>query len=444
MSTKEAMAPETLFGRGVHMDTPSKIQDIIVPDNDRKRGTIIFGTTGVGKTRLAENIIEQDIKKGMSVIYFDPKGDQEIFSKVVNVADKAGRLSEVMLVTPIYPEYSAMVDPLSHYYMPDEIVGHIVSGIETGKEPFFRNVAKEITTAVVLALILLNKKDKRAERLNIDKIRRSITVNEIKKLIDGLRSEGTPEAERIAGMLEQIHDSGQDYYNKVSSSLRVALTDLSFGNVGKIIGTADSNRFIDRLEKSKGVIMVVHTGSLLTRDAAQTLGKVLLSMVQSFVGRVYMSKKQAVKGGLSVHIDEAQSLLYHGFEEIPAKAGSANVMLTLYAQSVNQIFDAVGDLKGRSILDNINTKLFLRCADVETSKYVSEHFGTKKRLTGIYGNSTITTRETEEEALKVTDILDLEPREFYMMTYKGRYKGKSITSSPVDVRITFPEAPTWQ
>ena len=91
----------------------------------------------------------------------------------------------------------------------------------------------------------------------------------------------------------------------------------------KIIGQADSNRFIKNLESGKPVILVVHTGAMITREASATLGKVLLSMIQSFVGRVYLSNRQKVNPPLSIFIDEAQSLLYQGVEELFAKAGSA-------------------------------------------------------------------------------------------------------------------------
>jgi hypothetical protein len=39
--------------------------------------------------------------------------------------------------------------------MPEELVGHIVSGVEVGKERFFFNVAYEISLVIVQALIML-------------------------------------------------------------------------------------------------------------------------------------------------------------------------------------------------------------------------------------------------------------------------------------------------
>jgi len=73
-------------------------------DADRSGHFGCFGTTRVGKTRLIENIVEQDIRKGYNVVVIDPKGDTELFSKIVQVAAESGRLEEVMLLTPIYPD----------------------------------------------------------------------------------------------------------------------------------------------------------------------------------------------------------------------------------------------------------------------------------------------------------------------------------------------------
>jgi len=434
--------PMTHIGTGVNMDHPTRIVPLSIPDSYRKRHMFVFGTTGVGKTRLCENLIEQDINKGYSVVYFDPKGDQQIFTKIFDVARKAGRLDELMLVTPIFPEYSSVIDPMAYYYIVDELVGHVISGIQGGKEPFYRNIAKEITTAVITANILLAREAGHLPVMNIDSIRQSIRREALEETMNALRRIGTHEADLTAGMLEDILKSPMEYYAKVSSTLRTALMELSSGNIGKIIGQADSNRFIKRLEAGERVILVVHTGAMIAREASATLGKVILSMIQSFIGRVYLSDKQRVSPPLSIFIDEAQSLFYQGVEDLFAKAGSADVMVTAFAQSVNQVYAVVGEEFGKSILDNTNTKIFMRCSDAETSEYVVKHFGVRNVLTGIFGSNQVTTREVEQDILKVQDILGLQPREFYMLTYSGRTKGTTLEAHQSKTKIIFPAAPS--
>ena len=118
-------SPWTHIGTGVHLDHPETILELGFPDNFRKGHCWCFGTTRVGKTRVMEHIIEQDIRKGYSVVAIDPKGDIELFSKITQLAIETGRHHDLMLVTPIFPQYSAILDPLASYYMPEELV-HIL------------------------------------------------------------------------------------------------------------------------------------------------------------------------------------------------------------------------------------------------------------------------------------------------------------------------------
>ncbi|MGA2150607.1 MAG: type IV secretion system DNA-binding domain-containing protein [Geobacteraceae bacterium] len=441
-TAKQKEAPYTDLGIGFDLDDRIRIADIVLPDQDRKRHTFVFGTTGVGKTRLAEYMIEQDIRKGYSIAFFDPKGDQEIFAKILQVAKECGRLNELMLVTPIFPEYSAIIDPMAYYFMVDELVGHVVSGIKTGKEPYYRNIAKGITMSVILTLRLLADAQGTKPVLNFNELQRGVRRSSLEDYSQALSTLTSPEAIEVADMIQDVLEYPEEHYSKVSSSLRIALLELSSGNIGSVIGKAQENRFISELEQGNRVIFVVHSGSLITREAAATLSKVIISMIQSFIGRTILSKKRRVTPPLSIYMDESQSLLYQGIDELFAKAGSADVMVTAFAQSVNQLYAAVGEEFARSILDNTNTKLFMRCPDAATSRYALEHFGVHKVLAPIMqptGN--ITAREVEEDVLQVSDILGLKPQEFYLLTYSGRYRGRILDVRPPYVKIDFPEAP---
>ncbi len=107
--------------------------------------------------------------------------------------------------------------------------------------------------------------------MNIDTIRQNIRRDALETTMKSLRSIGNAEAELTAGMLEDILKSPLEYYAKVSSTLRTALMELSSGNIGKIIGQADSNRFIKRLEAGQRVILVVHTAESPLSGGGRTL-----------------------------------------------------------------------------------------------------------------------------------------------------------------------------
>jgi hypothetical protein len=386
-----------------------------------------------------EHIIEQDICKGYSVVAIDPKGDIELFSKITQLAHETDRLDDLMLITPIFPQYSAILDPLSSYYMPEELVAHITAGVAIGREPYFFGVAYEVSLVVVQALIMLAEQAGTKPSFNLNDIKNHISHQDLEQLKEKIDYIDSPEAKQLSLDIQKILSTPADYYSKVASSLRVALTELTSGNVGKIIGKADENRFIQRLEEGKGIILVVQLGSLLTKRAAYTAGKVIISMIQAFVGRVYSSGRN-VTPSLVLHIDEAQSVLYQGIEDLFAKAGGAGVFIHGYCQSISQLYAEVGEDRANTILDNCNTKLFMRVPDPSTANYVSEHLGEEKRFSPIISlGGNIAIRETEEVRIKPSEILKMKPRELFLITYSGTYKGVTAEVEKGRLKVIFPD-----
>ena len=429
----------THIGTGVHLDQPQRIIELGFPDSYRKGHFWCFGTTRVGKTRIMEHIIEQDIRKGYSVVAIDPKGDIELFSKITQLAISTSRHQDLMLITPIFPQYSAILDPLSSYYMTEELVAHITAGVAVGREPYFFGVAYEVSLVVVQALIMLAEVNDTTPSFNLNDIKNHISHQDLELLKEQLDYVDTPEAEQLSRDMQKILSTPADYYSKVASSLRVALTELTSGNIGQIIGKADENRFIKRLEKGEGIILVVQLGSLLTKRAAYTAGKVIISMIQAFVGRVYSSGKN-VTPSLVLHMDEAQSVLYNGIEDLFAKAGGAGVYIHGYCQSISQLYSEIGEDRANTILDNCNTKLFMRVPDAKTASYVSRHLGEERRFSPIISvGGGLSIRETEEVRIKHTEVLNMAPREIFLGTYSGVYKGKTATVSDCRLKVTFPD-----
>ena len=435
----------TYIGDGVDLgDHTGKIKTIKLPDEDRRGHLFCFGATRVGKTRLIESMIEQDIRKGYSVCFIDPKGDIDIFSKIVQVALEENRQDDLCLVTPIFPGCSSRIDPLAYYYMNEEIVSHVVSGIKA-KEEFFVNVAYETTLVIVLSLLLFKKirGDSGEEaRINFDDIKNRAShagLTSLKNELEVIKNI-EPGANEIIESLNQILSSPPDYFAKISSSLRTVLTSISTGSVGTIIGRAKSNRFIERLENNQKTIFVVQTGSLLTRRTAHIVGRVLISMVQSFIGRRYASGRK-VSPPLCVYIDEMSNVIYLGIEDLFNKAGGADVWVHGFTQSIADLEAEMGPAYAKKILDNTNTKVFMRVNDPSTAKYISDYAGIRDRFSPFLSLSGgITIREVKEYEIKPEEVLNLKPREFYMFSFNARCKGVTSFTEPAYIRVKYPEA----
>lgn len=438
MGSFKIKAQSTLLGRGYRLGKPQAAKDIWLPDADRKGHMFCFGSTRIGKTKLIELMIAQDIRKGYSVTLFDPKGDIDLLSSIVQVALEENRQHELCLITPIFPEYSASIDPLAYYFMPEELVSHVVSGIKA-KEEFFVNIAYETTLIIVLALLLFAKVRNEKCWINLNDIKQRASHACLEDLKAELESipESLEKADILASLM-QILDSPKDYFAKISSSLRTTLTSLSTGNVGKIIGRAQSNQFIKRLEQNKRVILVVQTGSLLTRKTAHIVARVLISMIQSFIGRRYASGRR-VSPPLAIYLDEASNLMYIGIDELFNKAGGAGAWVHAFTQSISDLEAEIGRPFAKKILDNTNTKVFMRVNDPATAEYVADYSGEQKRFSPLLSlGGAITIREVKENAILPEHILNLQEREFFLFSYQGQYRGKTLYVKPPYFQIEYP------
>jgi type IV secretory pathway TraG/TraD family ATPase VirD4 len=433
----------TVLGRGVNLADRTRDIFVTIPDEERSGHLGCFGTTRIGKTKLMGSIIGQDIPKGYNVVIIDPKGDIDLFAAVIQAAAESGRLEEVMLLTPIYPDHSIKLDPLSHYYMEDELVDHVVSGIKA-KEDYFIAIASEVTGAVVSGLALKARRNGKELNTNFNDIKSRVTYNDLKEFRSQLllMKEEVPEVIEVCDNIDQILSSTQEFFSKVASSLRTMLSALSTGNTGKIIGKSYVNEFVSRFEKGKGVILYCNTGSLLARRTAHIIGRVLISMVQSMVGRFFASGRK-LDPPLCIHIDEGHNIAYMGIQELFSKAGGANTWISFYTQSIALIEQEIGPEAAKGILDNINNWIFMRVNHPDTGQYMEDSSPISKKFQTIITpdecTGRITLREIEEQLILKANVLQLLDRQFYMRSRGNYYKAFTLDSKPPYVEVAFPQ-----
>ena len=77
--------------------------------------TLVLGTTCVGKTRLAELLVTQDIRRGEIVVVFDPKGDTELLARMWAECKRAGRLEQFHIFHLGFPDISERYNPVGSF-----------------------------------------------------------------------------------------------------------------------------------------------------------------------------------------------------------------------------------------------------------------------------------------------------------------------------------------
>ena len=121
--------------------------------------TVVYGTTRVGKTRLAELLITQDIRRGDTTIVFDPKGDADLLKRVWAEAHRAGRGDELTIFHLGWPDISARYNAVGRFGRVSEVASRVAGQLSgEGNSAAFREFAWRFVNIVARALVALGER----------------------------------------------------------------------------------------------------------------------------------------------------------------------------------------------------------------------------------------------------------------------------------------------
>src|SRR5690554_8200463 len=102
-----------------------------------------MGTTRVGKSRLAEILIEQDIRRNEGrVIVFDPKSDPGLLTRMYMAAKRTERTDDYYMCHLGFPEISARYNAIGNFSRITEIAGRISGQLSSeGNSAAFKEFA---------------------------------------------------------------------------------------------------------------------------------------------------------------------------------------------------------------------------------------------------------------------------------------------------------------
>jgi hypothetical protein len=165
-------------------------------------------------------------------------------------------------------------------------------------------------------------------------------------------------------------------------------------------------------------------------------------MIQSTVGRFFASGRE-ISPPLCLYIDEGHNILYKGIQELFNKAGGAGVWINFFTQSKAQIEEEIGREACQSIIDNINTWVFMRLNHEKTAEFVEE-LSPLKTIRQPYvhfdsGDIRISLREAEERLILKERVMRLKPRWFYLKSSGNMYKGFVPDVPEPYVQVEFPK-----
>lgn len=404
-----------------------KEKDVSIPLSERVGHCLVPGTTRVGKTRLAELMITQDIHRGDVTIVFDPKGDGDLLRRVWAEAHRAGRGNELHIFHLGWPEISARYNAVGRFARVSEVASRIAGQLSAeGNNAAFREFAWRFVNIIARALVALG------ERPDYTRVMRYVNniaelylryaekmINEqlpelqgkIANSMTALRDQdvprnmqGQPYAKKIYAMEiafssetgKQLYDPVLDglrsavrydrtYFDKIVASLLPLLEKLTTGKVAELLSPDytdlnDPRPIFDweQVIRKRGIVYI-GLDALSDSEVASAVGNSMFADLVSYAGKIY---KHGVNDGLptrddgklaiNLHCDEFNELMGNEFIPLINKGGGAGIQVTAYTQTIADIEARIGSqAKATQVVGNFNTLIMLRVKDIRTAELLT-------------------------------------------------------------------------
>lgn len=388
---------------------------------DRVGHTLVLGTTRVGKTRLAELLIAQDIRRGEVVVVFDPKGDADLLRRIYVETKRAGRQREFYMFHLGHPAISARYNPVGSFSRVTEVATRIAGQLPSeGQSAAFKEFVWRFVNVMARALIALGRKPGyeqinryavNVEPLLIDYFefwldrnpeardwRTELETMQIdKKSLDkGLQSRGyravilVEYAKRkqlydpIAHALASTLNYEKSYFDKLVASLLPLLEKLTTGKAAALISPdyddpTDQRPIFDWMSViNSGGIVYIGLDALSDYEVAGAVGNSMFADLTSVAGKLYKfgyghgHLSSTTPRKIAIHADEFNELIGDEFIPLLNKAGGAGYQVTAYTQTWSDVEARIGSrAKAGQIGGNFNTLIMLRVKNTETAEMLT-------------------------------------------------------------------------
>ena len=393
--------------------------DVWMNVSDRVGHTLVLGTTRVGKTRLAELLIAQDIRRGDVVIVFDPKGDTDLLRRTYAEAIAAGRREHFHLFHLGYPEISSRYNAIGRFSRITEVATRIANQLPNqGNSAAFREFAWRFVNIVARALVELRRvpdyhqirryiNDIEPLFLEYAKYRLNSSGPEdwreqVAQRMHNMRDRSLPSALRgrepealailalvqkqnrydpVMDGLISAYKYDRTYFDKIVSSVGPLMEKLTTGAIADLISpnlyNVDDKRpifeWLDVIRK-RGIVYV-GLDSLAESTVAAAVGNSMFADLVSIAGHIYKhgadeaSEAEKSKVAISLHADEFNEIIGDEFVPLLNKAGGAGFQVTAYTQTWSDVEARLGNrAKAGQVAGNFNTLLALRVKELATAE----------------------------------------------------------------------------
>ena len=416
----------------IHNLDLNNTKDLLMSVSDLNLHTIIFGTTGAGKTRLFDLLVSQAIVRGDTVIVIDPKSDADLQKKIALTAVHCSRDLNLQVLDLAKTQHSSALNPLGTFLRSSEVASRITSLMpDSGNSQSFKAHAHSAITAAVTALRIkgefitlkniLNELDHQdlyplfLEKF-IKEIRENLndaSVNEFCKQLEasekllnnselkafaGNKTNSRKDGGSLLFKLEKIYgylcNNGlintdgdiltlmsvakmdQGYYQKVTASVMPCIRTLCGADLNSLLSSEDLSKqhTFEKIAANNG-IFYASLNCLSDPVLGGYLSKLLLADLCAFAGKLYTQSqyRSEITQKISVFIDESSEAAGESMVQLLNKSRGADFAVTIATQTFADLVKRTGsEAAARQIIGNCNNKISLRLKDMQTAKLFTE------------------------------------------------------------------------
>ena len=408
----------------IHGVEPNE-KDAYTPLSERVGHTLVVGTTRVGKTRLAEVYVTQDIHRGDVTIMFDPKGDADLLKRMYMECKRAGRQKEFYVFHLGYPEISARYNAIGRFGRISEVAGRVSGQLsgegnsaafrefawrfvniiakalnELGHRPDYIQIARHVVNIDELFIEYAHIAFERAGHKNaweiIVEIENKLNDKNIPRNMQGRDKRVVAVEQYIAqtSFYDPVMDGlrsavryDRTYFDKIVASLLPLLEKLTTGKTAELLAPdyldmTDPRPIFDWMQiiRKRGVVYV-GLDAMSDSTVASAVGNSMFADLVSVAGHIYKHGiDEGVPGGsgqdkipINLHADEFNELMGDEFIPLINKGGGAGMQVTAYTQTISDIEARVGNAaKAGQVVGNFNTLQMLRVRETKTAELLTK------------------------------------------------------------------------
>lgn len=323
---------------------------------DRRRHLYIIGKSGVGKTKLIELFIRQDVSYGHGLCLIDPHGD--VIDAILDYVPKE-RIEDVCIIDPPDLEYPASfnplqnVDPMFKYQLTQGLIEVFEKQFGANWTPRLEHVFRftclallDYPHATMRGMISMltdrNYRQKVVEYITDDMVKRFFAIE-------------------FADWSEKFDtDAIIPLVNKLGQFLSDPL-------LRNIFGQKENKIDISELMNKGKIILINLSKGRLGEENSSFLGSIFLTKIkQAGMERAAIPEKE--RKDFYLYVDEFQNVVTQTFENILSEARKYGLNLTVAHQFVDQIIPRVH----HAVLGNVGSVITFRVGGEDAVKLKPE------------------------------------------------------------------------